>query len=50
MVRTYSANDPVADLPLTSDEQEVADEVDRIRELNRKNAQQMSDGSIGSGE
>lgn len=49
MVCTYSADDPAADLPLTPEEQEVVNEVDRIRELNRKNTQQMSDGSSGSG-
>ncbi|MBE3001299.1 hypothetical protein IDM40_21765 [Nocardiopsis sp. HNM0947] len=49
MVRTYSADDPAADLPLTSEEQAFADEVDRIREENRKNARQMGGGSIGSG-
>ncbi|WP_017615453.1 hypothetical protein [Nocardiopsis salina] len=35
MVRTYSADDPAADLPLTPDEQEFSDEVDRIRLQNR---------------
>jgi len=49
MVRTYSADDPAADLPLTPEEQAFADEADRVREENRKNAQQMNGGSIGSG-
>ena len=43
MVRTYSADDPAADLPLTPDEQAFADEADRIRERNRKDVLQGSE-------
>ncbi|WP_017578116.1 hypothetical protein [Nocardiopsis kunsanensis] len=38
MIRTYSADDPAADLPLTPEEQQYADAADRIREQNRRNA------------
>lgn len=38
MIRTYSADDPAADLPLTPEEQQYAEAADRIREQNRRNA------------